>query len=102
MQTKMYWHIHHEILCESLTKPIENRIAFINNNKCENEIPIRLKWMTPVLGNLPKSILKAEADWQKPYADWQKAYADRQKAEADRHKAYADRQKDYADRQNAD
>ena len=30
---KWYWHVHHDILVEPLTEPIENRIAFIKKNK---------------------------------------------------------------------
>src|SRR6267378_2722983 len=37
------WHVHHEKLLEQLTKPIENRIRYIQDNKAQDEIPVRLK-----------------------------------------------------------
>jgi len=88
-------HIHHEKWLEILTEPIENRIAFILDNKPIIEQAERLRRMRPF------DWKKAYADRQKAYADWQKAYADWQKADADREKAYADWQKADADREKA-
>ena len=62
-------HIHHEKWLEILTEPIENRIAFILDNKPIIEQAERLRRMRPF-------------DWKKAYADRQKAYADWQKADA--------------------
>jgi hypothetical protein len=33
------WHVHHEILVEPLTEPIENRIAYIKSDKSPEEVP---------------------------------------------------------------
>ena len=62
MTTKptLYWHIHHEILIEETTD-IQERIDYIKEGKPEDEIPLRLKLMTPVLHpeKLPVSFRKA-------------------------------------------
>ena len=64
----LYWHIHHDILLEPLTEPIENRIQFIKVNKPKNEVETRLRLMKPVRGKLPK-LDKARAEWDKARAD---------------------------------
>ena len=46
-ELELYWHVHHDILVENLTEPIENRIKFIKENKPKDEIKLRLnpkKW----------------------------------------------------------
>ena len=50
MTTKptLYWHIHHEILIEE-TFNIQERIDYIREGKPEDEIPLRLKLMTPAI-----------------------------------------------------
>ena len=62
MTTKptLYWHIHHEILLEETTD-IQERIDYIKEGKPEDEIPLRLKLMTPVLHpeKLPARFRKA-------------------------------------------
>ena len=45
-----YWHIHHDILVEEQTEPIENRINFIKNNKPKNEIKTRLRLLKKAKG----------------------------------------------------
>lgn len=42
------WHVHHNMLCEPLTEPAENRIAYILANKPKREQVIRLRLMRPV------------------------------------------------------
>lgn len=95
---KWYRHIHHNILVEPLTEPIENRIEFIREQKPAGEIELRLRLMKPVRGKLPKAVIKAYAAWDKAcdkacdkagkagaawdkacdkaYAAWDKALAD--------------------------
>ena len=41
-------HIHHETVVESLTEPIENRIAYILSNKPKKEQALRLRLMRPI------------------------------------------------------
>ena len=99
----LYWHIHHDILAEPLTEPIENRIRFIKNNKPYHEFETRLRLMKPVRGKLPeldKAVAefvkasaerdKASAEWGKAYAEWDNASAEWNKARAERDKAYAE------------
>jgi len=71
----LYWHIHHDILAEPLTEPIENRIRFIKNNKPYHEVETRLRLMKPVRGKLPE-LDKAGAEFVKASAEWDKARAD--------------------------
>ena len=78
----LYWHIHHDILLEPLTEPIENRIQFIKVNKPKNEVETRLRLMKPVRGKLPK-LDKACAEWGKARAELDKACAEWDKARAD-------------------
>src|SRR3990167_974384 len=41
-------HIHHEIVAEALTEPIEHRIAYILSNKPKEEQALRLRLMRPI------------------------------------------------------
>jgi len=54
-----YWHIHHDVLVGPLTKTIENRIAFIKEQKLEHERETRLRLMRPVKGRLPDAVVEA-------------------------------------------
>ena len=85
----LYWHIHHDILAEPLTEPIENRIRFIKNNKPYHEFETRLRLMKPVRGKLPE-LDKARAEWDKARAEWDKAHAEWDKAGAEFVKASAE------------
>jgi hypothetical protein len=76
----LYWHVHHEQLAEFLTEPIANRIAYIKSDKPKSEVPIRLKWMTPVLGEVPAGPSKARAAYDKAWAALVKARAAYDKA----------------------
>ena len=53
------WHVHHEILWEVLTKPIENRIAYIKSDKPKHEQETRLRLLKPIKGPLPEKLTKA-------------------------------------------
>ena len=70
------WHIHHDVLVEELTEPIENRIEYIKKFKPKNEVKLRLKLLKVVKGELPKEFVEA---WQKYYEAWQKYYETWQK-----------------------
>ena len=85
----LYWHIHHDILAEPLTEPIENRIRFIKNNKPYHEFETSLRLMKPVRGKLPE-LDKAYAEWDKARAEWDKARAEWGNASAEFVKAYAE------------
>jgi len=56
---KYYWHIHHKILVEALTEPLENRIKYIKDYKPEDEIELRLRLIKPVKGKLPSKFIEA-------------------------------------------
>ena len=84
------WHVHHNILIELLTEPIENRIKYIKKFKPKNEIELRLKLLKVVKGELPKEFVEAWQEynearqkdveaWQKYNEAWQKYYEARQK-----------------------
>jgi len=47
------WHVHHAVLSEIVTKPIENRILYILINKPEREQALRLRLMRPALTLAP-------------------------------------------------
>jgi len=68
MKTQFYWHVHHKVLCEPLTEPIEKRIAFIRMAKPKGEIETRLRLMKPVRGQLPAGVDKAGAAYDKASA----------------------------------
>jgi hypothetical protein len=46
--TEYHWHIHHEKLFEAQTEPIENRIAYIKENKPKAEVETRLRLLHKV------------------------------------------------------
>jgi len=71
---KYYWHIHHEILVEALTEPLENRIKYIKDYKPEDEIELRLRLIKPVKGKLPSEFVKAYQVWDKACQARDKAY----------------------------
>ena len=77
------WHVHHNVLIEPLTKPIENRIKYIKKFKPKNEIELRLKLLKVVKGELPKEFVEAWQEYnearQKDVEAWQKYYEARQK-----------------------
>ena len=79
-----YWHVHHEVLCEALTEPIQNRIDYIKSNKPASEVETRLRCMTPVLH--PE---KLPVKWREAYAKWREAYAKWREADAKSREAYA-------------
>ena len=62
------WHVHHNILLEPLTEPLKNRIAYIKDNKPEDEIATRLRLLKPVVGGLPTAVAEAgkayDAAWE--------------------------------------
>ena len=74
MKTKFYWHIHHGILLEPLTEPIGNRIKFIKENKSKSEIPLRLRLLKPIEGNLPTEVIKALEAYNKALEVYNKAF----------------------------
>ena len=70
---KYYWHLHHDILLESLTEPLKNRINFIKKEKPKNEIKLRLKLFRPFKGKLPVKTAKALEAYDKALEAYDKA-----------------------------
>ena len=79
-----YWHIHHEILCEALTEPIQNRIDHIKKFKDPSEVETRLRCMTPVLH--PERL---PVEWTDVFAKLDEARAKRDEARAKWDEAFA-------------
>ena len=74
------WHLHHQTLCEPLSEPIANRIAYIASDKWGSEQALRYRRMRPVIGPLPKGLVKAYAAYGKALAASDKARAAYDKA----------------------
>ena len=94
-------HLHHEVGCEPLIEPIENRISFILKNKDRAEQALRLRLMRVVRAETLRRLLP-DAEWKKADAEWKKAYAEWKKADAEREKAYAEWEKADAEWEKAD
>jgi len=54
----MFWHCHHNILCEYVYD-YQERVNYIKKNKPKNEIKTRLKLFKKVKGKLPKEFVEA-------------------------------------------
>ena len=52
------WHVHHDVLIEPLTEPIEVRQEYIRRYKPEHEIETRLRLLKPAVGPLPAAYAK--------------------------------------------
>jgi len=62
-----FWLCHHDVLVE-YCYDYKRRVAFIEANKPEKEILIRLRWFLPVKGELPKEFVGAGQE----YRAWQR------------------------------
>ncbi|SRR5487761_255445 len=91
-------HCHHEVLCEVLTEPVENRIDYILQSKRDN-VALRLRLMGPPIID---EHVRADAECSKAYAELSKADAERSKADAEWSKADAECSKADAERSKAD
>ena len=60
-------HIHHEVAVETLTEPIERRIAYILAQKPEHERALRLRLMRPTTA---EDYAKLNAERATIYAKW--------------------------------
>ena len=70
---KFYWHLHHDRLVESLTKPIKNRIEYIKKYKPKKEIKLRLKLLKPVKGKLPGGFIGARKKYREAWEKYREA-----------------------------
>ena len=87
--SKIYWHIHHDVLCEPLTEPLRKRKDYIRENKPKEEVVYRLAIIKPVKGNLPPEVDKAWAARDEASAAYDEASAAYGKAWAARDEALA-------------
>ena len=62
MPPSFCWHVHHRTLAEGCWD-YEERERYIRENKPETEIEIRLRWLTPVKGELPAKLREAWEAW---------------------------------------
>lgn len=63
---KMYWHIHHNILVENLTEPLENRIDYIKKENSKTETEEQIKLRLKLLKKVKTKILpKTKEGWEK-------------------------------------
>ena len=75
-----YWHIHHEIICEPLTEPLQHRLDYIRGQKPQHEVETRLRLIAPVTVELPAELVKAGAAHDKARAAVVKAQSAFEKA----------------------
>ena len=92
----LYWLLHHDTPIE-WTDNIDERWDYVCKHKPKEELPVRLKWMRPVKGQLPKAL----DDAYKAYFDARKACNDAWKAYNDACKAYFEARKAYNDARKA-
>ena len=57
-EMKAYWHIHHKELL-GFSSNIQERIDYIKQEKSPGEIPLRLKLLKEVKGELPEEVVRA-------------------------------------------
>ena len=99
------WHIHHEILVELLTEPIEERLRCIDTEKAKCEpswkIERRKRLLKPVMGPLSEKIEKANQEWEKADKEGEKANQKRKKAYQEWAKADKEWEKAYQKRKKA-
>ena len=69
------WHVHHDVLLEPLTEPLETRQAYIMNRKPPGEQAIRLKCLKPVQGSLPLALTKEAVKVWESYVRAAEAWA---------------------------
>ena len=75
-----YWHIHHDVLTEPLTEPLQNRLDYIRATKPQSEVETRLRLIAPVTVELPAALDKAWVASVTARAAYDKALAARDKA----------------------
>ena len=70
--TGMFWHVHHDKLCE-WCYDYQERADFIKNEKPKNEIEIRLNLFKKVKGKLPKEFIEAHKKYAEADNKWVEA-----------------------------
>ena len=87
--TGMFWHCHHDKLCEWVYD-YQERVDYIKAEKSNNEIKTRLRLFKKIKGKLPKELdeaskkyyearKKKDEAWEKYYEAWKKYHEAREK-----------------------
>lgn len=71
IKTGIYWHCHHDILCESVWD-YDGRVKTIKRYKPDNEIKVRLKLFKEIKGKLPKELDKTWKEYDKKSKEYNK------------------------------
>lgn len=69
------WHCHHHVLVEPLTRPLEVRKESIRRSKHPDEVPLRLRLIRLVSGQLPSPVIETGVAYEKARAVCEKARA---------------------------
>jgi hypothetical protein len=69
-----YWHIHHDVLVEPATEPIEQRSEYIRQRKPANQIETRLRLLKPVKGELPQAFVEARRAYDEASRAYEEAW----------------------------
>ena len=85
-QTGLFWHVHHEKLLEWCHN-YDERVAYIQNKKPEEEQETRLRLFKPVKGKLPQEVVKASQEYDKARQELNKARQELNKAMQENNKA---------------
>src|SRR3990167_431488 len=85
-QTGLFWHVHHEKLLEWCHN-YDERVAYIQNKKPEEEQETRLRLFKPVKGKLPQEVVKASQEYDKARQEHDKARQEYDKARQEYSKA---------------
>ena len=77
---KLAWHVHHKILCEILTEPIEKRLEYFDQVKSLSETPEQidtrkrlLKIVEPPLPEALRAWTEASRVWDEASRVWEEA-----------------------------
>ena len=68
----MYWHCHHDKLCEWVYD-YQERVDYIKAEKPKNEIKTRLRLFKKIKGKLPKELNEAWKKWSEAWDKWNEA-----------------------------
>ena len=75
-----YFHVHHKVLMEFLTEPLQNRQRYIREEKPECQREVRLRLLRPVRGKLPPAVEQAWAAYRERWSCSRKSWLAYRKA----------------------
>jgi len=68
----MYWHCHHDTLCEYVYD-YDERVNYIKEQKPKHEVEIRLKLFKKIKGKLPRELDEARQKLDEAWQKWKEA-----------------------------